>query len=230
MYIERFLKKNQTVSEVINGKYIYLDTGKRVQVVTKPQGISVTIKRGDQFEMPEDFEEIQLTNLGDSGEIVLVCSPVKFIPSLDDSSLKIKADFEADNLQVSFTDEQPVKLPSDQHVNVSIDNHKEVQKVHIENHAQPVDVQKVHVVKETQPDTSFIAHESMVETGVISGNVNRQMIILKADDGNTDTIWLGGFEGRGFPLPPQSAIMWGVTAEISALIPTGNKLLVSEVA
>ncbi|WCE30102.1 hypothetical protein [Vibrio sp. SCSIO 43137] len=206
--------------------------GKEIQVTCKPSNHTYTLRERDQITVPVGvvIEEVHVLNLGEAGEIELGCIEGKFQPSIDGSKLNIAADLEADNLAVTFEGRQPVELPANQQVKAELTNLPETLSVHVENQLQVPDVQKVHVVKETQPNTQFIAHETMTKTGRISGNVNRQMVILKAADSNQETIWLGGYQGRGFPLPPASCVMWGVTAEIEALILGANdELLVSEV-
>ncbi len=148
---------------------------------------------------------------------------------MDGSKISVAADLEADNLEVRFEGRQPVELLPTQKIKAEVTNLPVTQSVQVENMPQAVEVQKVHIVQETAPNLRYVAHETMTDTGTISANSKRKELILKAADGNTGTIWLGGYENRGYGLRPAEAFILSNGAKVDVYLPANCELYVSEV-
>lgn len=231
MYIEEYLSTNQKTAVDVSGTNVYISKGERVQVTCRPSGHTYTLRRGDQIQLPDGltFDKVEIINLGATGDIELVCLAGKFYPTIDGSQLAITAEINANAIGVDFNGRQPVELPSTQKVVAEISNLPATQSVHVENMPAHVEVQKVHVVEETAPNLSFVAHNTMTATGTITANSKRKELILHADDGNEGTIWLGGYENKGYPLRPAGGFVLSNGSAIDVLIPANSKLYISEV-
>lgn len=99
----------------------------------------------------------------------------------------------------------------------------------IANFPDTPDVQKVHVVQETAPSLAFVALGTMTESGTIDGNTNRKELILKSSDSSTGTIWLGGYENKGYGLRPGEGFILSNGASMDVYIPADSTLFLSEV-
>ncbi|NUW69550.1 hypothetical protein [Vibrio coralliilyticus] len=230
MYIEGFFLKNQKKTESIFGTNVYVSEGHQVEVVCLPSNHKYTLRRGDQIRLPDGitFEKVQLTNLWSDEDISVACIHGDFVPSLDGTKINVAADLEAENLEVRFESRQPVELLPTQKIRAEITNLDNPLPVSVDNLPKPIDVQKVKVVDQLKPATKFIAQDTMTATGTISGNTKRQELWLSAAAGNPQSIWLGGYEGKGFELPPEAKLILNTTSEIEVLIPTDCQLLVAE--
>lgn len=231
MYVEKFLRKNEKLKASVSGTNVYLGAGELVQVTCRPSGHVYTLRRGDQIQLPNDlmYDAIEAVNLGGDKEISLVCIEGKFYPTLDGSKISVAADLEAENLEVRFEGRQPVELPSTQRVQAQVTNFPEQMNVQVLNAEKLPEVQKVHVVEQTAPNLRYVPHETMTSTGIITGNTKRKELILKAGDNNEASIWLGGYENRGYEMRPAEGFILSNGAELEVLIPANCELYVSEV-
>ncbi|CAH7163213.1 conserved hypothetical protein [Vibrio chagasii] len=230
MYVEGYLKSGQKLTASASGTNVYLASGKQVQVICKPSEHVYILRRGDQVRLPEGltFDAVEVTNLGPDEDIELVCIDGRFYPTIDGSSLNMVADLTVENLDVRFDGRQPVALPPTQQVIAKLKDFPDVLPVQVENPVQAPEVQKVNVVAERTPSLRFVAHETMTQSGTITGNVKRKELILKASDENTDTIWMGGYADKGYGLRPGEGFVLSNGASVEVLIPTNCKLFISE--
>lgn len=231
MYVEGYLRNGQQLTASASGTNVYLATGQQVQVICKPSHHLYTLRRGDQIRLPDDlkFDEVEVTNLGPDGDIELVCIDGRFYPTIDGSSINVAADFKAENLDVRFDGRQPVELLPNQQVIATLKDFPDILPVHVDNPVSFPEVQKVNVVAERTPNLRFVAHNTMTQSGTITGNVQRKELILKASDDNTATIWMGGYADKGYGLRPGEGFVLSNGASMDVLIPTNCKLFVSEI-
>jgi hypothetical protein len=231
MYVDEYLTKGQKVRIAATGTNVYLGEGELVQVVCRPSNHSYTLRRGDQVKLPDNlsFDNIEVTNLAADSQISLVCVAGRFFPTLDGSQINVAADLKTENLKVTFSGRQPVELPSTQKIKAEMTNFPQSVDVNVLNQRTLPTIQKVHVVEQTAPNLKYVAHETMTATGTISGNTKRKELIIKAADANKSSLWLGGFENKGYELRPGEGFVLSNGAEIEVLIPTNCKLFISEV-
>ncbi|KXF81197.1 hypothetical protein [Enterovibrio coralii] len=98
--------------------------------------------------------------------------------------------------------------------------------------AQPVyfaEPPEVRLTEGARRQTGFIAHDTLTQSTTLSGNSNRKELLLQASPTNTDTLWLGGVAERGYGLEPGAGMVLNITKPLDVLIPSNNKLFVSEV-
>jgi len=227
MKYEQYLTNGATVTASVTGRYIYLDKGDEIQVIAN--GRSMDIYRGFTFDVESEFTELVITQQGLDGDIALLISDVPFTAGVDGSKLNISADLEVSEVGVRFLGAQPVTLPDDQSMSVEVTNLPQEQAVRVVNMPEAKDVQKVHVVEVSEPNLSYVAHDTMTQTGTISANNRRKELLLHAAPNNQGIIWLGGYENRGYPLRPDGGFILSNGASLEVLIPPNCELYVSEV-
>ncbi|WCE29971.1 hypothetical protein [Vibrio sp. SCSIO 43137] len=228
MKYEQYLTTGKTVPVSITGRYIHLSKGEEVQVIAN--GRTMDIYRGFTFDVESEFTELVITQNGVDGNIELLCSDVPFTAGVDGSKLNINADLSIEDFEVHFGGHrQPVELDPEQKVKTEVTNWPNEQKVNVVNMPQTPEVQKVHVVGEDKSNLRFIPKDTMTKSGTITGNASRAELIIKAADGNSQSLWLGGYAERGYELRAGEAFVLTNGAEMDVLIPTDCKLYVSEV-
>lgn len=231
MRIERHLDEHQRVTVDAAGTSLYLEKGEAVEVTTVPTGRVYELRERDQITLPhgESFTALNITNLGRQGDVSLVHVHGIYQPSIDGSKLEIESSLTVKDVLVEFLGRQPVALPSDQHVNASIKNLPDVQKVELTNPTPPPDIQKVNVVAQSRDDLTLVPFDAMTQSGTITGNIRREELIIRAADANPSTIWIGGFENKGYPLRAGEGWVLSNGAKLDVLIPTDCVLYVTEV-
>lgn len=218
------------------GSFIYVDSADGLIEITTDSGRNYSLNRWDQLQVPEGetFNEISVRNMHDAdNHIVIKTGHGKFYPANDGgSTFAVITDMP--NLQMSAGQSFSIdNFPQVQSVkqsglfDVSVNNLPAIQPVSqsgiwsaqqaglwdVSINNLPT-VQKVDVIK-SAVYTPLDKADFTSGNYVVSENLTRKTLIIKASPLNNDAVWIGSGADNGLPLFAGEQIELSTTAEIN---------------